>query len=325
MEDKIIIIGAGISGLSLAYHLEEMKFSNYLLLEAEAKAGGLCGSYELNGFTFDYSGHLLHMSTKPGLKLAQKLLGKNALAHKRRAFVHIYGEDLPYPFQNNLYGLQDAVVSECVKGALAAYKEKKIKDTTLFKNWALALYGEGICKHFMFPYNSKLWQTDLDKMTSAWRGKFIPESGLEDIIKGAYTRRNKDFGYNSGFLYPKEGGCGAICEGLLKKVNNLHLNSSAREIDFREKSVKAGGKKYSYDTLVSTMPLKTLGAIIKDPPPAVKKDFELLKHNSVYVLNLGVSCGTKDGHWYYFPQDKYPFYRAGVQSSFSPALAPRGA
>ncbi|MDR0734231.1 MAG: FAD-dependent oxidoreductase [Elusimicrobiota bacterium] len=325
MENKIIIIGAGISGLSLAYHLEEMKCRNYLILEAAAKAGGLCGSYELNGFTFDYSGHLLHLSSKQGLRLAQKLLGKNALAHKRRAFVHIYGEDLPYPFQNNLYGLRDAVVSECVKGALTAYKDKKIKDTTLFKNWALALYGEGICKHFMFPYNQKLWQTDLDKMTSAWCGKFIPAGTLEDIIKGAYTRRRKDFGYNAGFLYPKEGGCGAICGGLLKKAGNLHLNSEAKEIDLKEKSVKAGGKKYAYDTLVSTMPLKTLGAIIKNLPPPVKRDFELLKHNSVYVLNLGVSGGTKEGHWYYFPQDKYPFYRAGVQSAFSPALAPQGA
>lgn len=323
MENEIIIIGGGISGLSLAYHLEAMKRHNYTLFEAKAKPGGLCGSYELDGFTFDYSGHLLHVATKQGLKLAQKLLGKNALVHKRAAFVHIYGADLPFPFQNNLYGLDDAIISECVKGALAAYKDKKIKDTKLFKNWALALYGEGICKHFMFPYNAKLWQTDLGKLTSDWCCRFIPASTLEDIIKGAYTRRRKDFGYNATFLYPKTGGCNALCEGLLKKINNIKLGSEVSQIDLKNKTAHVNGKNFSYQKLVSTMPLKDLGGIIKNLPESIKKSFADLNHNSVYVLNLGVSGKTKDGHWYYFPEDKYPFYRIGIQSAFSPNNAPK--
>ena len=323
MENKITIIGAGISGLSLAYHLELMGQKSYTLLEAADKPGGLCGSYQLNNFTFDYGGHLLHMGTKAGLKIAQKLLGKNAAAHKREAFVHIYDKNLPYPFQNNLYGLDESIVSECVKGALEAYKGKEKRDTSLFKNWALANYGAGICKHFMFPYNQKLWQTDLGGLTSAWCGKFIPPSALEDIIKGAYTRRRKDFGYNSSFIYPKTGGCNAICEGLLKKISNLKLNSEVKEIDLKDKIIEAGGKKMPWQTLVSTMPLKHLGNITKGLPAAVKKDFDALAHNSVYALNLGVSGGAKAGHWYYFPQEKYPFFRIGIQSSFAADLAPK--
>jgi len=325
MENKIIIIGAGISGLSCAYHLEAAKERGYLLLEAKDKAGGLCGSYTQNGFTFDYSGHLLHIGTKAGLKLTQKLLGKNAALLKRKAFVHLCGAEQPFPLQNNLYGLPEDIIKECVQGALEAYKNKNGKDLHLFKNWALALYGAPLCKYFMFPYNQKLWRTDLNKLTSAWCGKFVPSCTLEDIIKGAYSRRKKDFGYNAHFFYPKTGGCAALCEGLQKKVTNLRLNHAVEEIDLKNKTLKAAGQVLPWQKIVNTMPLKELGAKIKNLPPAIKKDFETLKHNSVYALNIGFSGKTKDGHWYYFAEDKYPFHRVGVQSAFSPDMAPKGA
>ncbi|MDR0953114.1 MAG: FAD-dependent oxidoreductase [Elusimicrobiota bacterium] len=320
---KTLILGGGLSGLALAYNLEEKKDKDYLILEAAKKAGGLCASYTKDGFIFDYSGHLLHIANKQTLKLLQKLLGKNVLHHKRRAYVYFHGVKLPFPFQNNLYGLDDKFISECVKAALIAYKEKDIKDTQLFKNWALAQYGQAICKHFLFPYNQKLWQFDLNKMTSDWCGAFIPKTALEDIIKGAYTRRKKDFGYNANFFYPKTGGAGALADALLSKISNIKYSSKATSLDIENKTVHAGGKSYKYNKLVSTMPLTELGKITKKLPPQILKDFKALKHNSLYVLNLAVSGETKDGHWYYFAEDKYPFFRVGVQSSFSPNNAPK--
>jgi len=325
MENKTVIIGAGISGLSCAYHLQEKGFSNYSVLEASSEIGGLCGSYVKKGFTFDYSGHLLHVSSKYGLKLTQKLLGKNVNLLKRKAFIYIYGKTVPFPFQNNLYFMEDdKFISSCVQDALASYKNRKPKNSPMFSDWALALYGKSICEHFMFPYNKKLWQTDLKKMTSDWCTKFVPSSTLEDIIKGAYTKQKKDFGYNSHFFYPKTGGCKAICDALATKTANISLNSEVTEIDLKNKTVAAKGKKIKYDNLVVTMPLKAFGTAAKGLPAEIKKDFSLLTNNCVYVLNIAAKGKTKDGHWFYFPQDIYPFYRIGVQSAFSREAAPAG-
>ena len=57
---KVIIIGAGLTGLSAAYHLEKKGFNDYLIVEKEDSPGGLCRSIKQDGFTFDYTGHLLH-------------------------------------------------------------------------------------------------------------------------------------------------------------------------------------------------------------------------------------------------------------------------
>jgi protoporphyrinogen oxidase len=326
MQNQTIIIGAGVSGLSCAYHLQQAGRADYTVLEASPRYGGLCASYTKNGFTFDCSGHLLHIASKYGLKLTQKLLGKNVNLLKRKAFVHLYGKTVPFPFQNNLYFMEDdKFISSCVQDALLSYKQNKPKDAPMFKDWALALYGKSICQHFMFPYNQKLWQTDLKNLTSAWCGSFVPSSTLEDIIKGAYGKQRKDYGYNTHFFYPKTGGAQALCDALAKKTVNINLNTAVTQIDPKNKTVTANGKEISYKNLVSTMPLKTLGGIIKGLPADIKKQFSLLKHNTVYVLNIAATGKTKDGHWYYFAQDSYPFYRIGVQSAFSPANAPQGA
>ncbi len=55
----ILIIGAGLAGLSTAYHLGSK--DGYQICEKEGEVGGLCRSYEKDGFTFDYTGHLLHL------------------------------------------------------------------------------------------------------------------------------------------------------------------------------------------------------------------------------------------------------------------------
>ena len=74
MHTKILILGGGLTGLSIAYHLEKFGQTDYLVAERESAPGGLCGSIQKNGFTFDYAGHLLHLHTPYGKKLVKKLL-----------------------------------------------------------------------------------------------------------------------------------------------------------------------------------------------------------------------------------------------------------
>lgn len=324
MKTDTIILGAGISGLACAYYLKKEKHKNNILVyEAQDTVGGLCGSYQQNGFTFDYSGHLLHTSSRRGKYFVNKILGENKNILARQAYILTKGKRVDFPFQNNLRALDKADISACVCGAIKAFAKPK-KDISTFKNWALSLYGEGICKEFMFPYNSKLWNYPLNKLSSAWCGKFVPSGTLEDIIKGAYGKNTKKFGYNSTFIYPKEGGCGALCQNIAKEVENIRLNSAVKKIDINKKTFTANRHTNKYDKLISTAPLPELGKMIKGLPPEIKKHFKTLKHNSLYVLNIAFKGKAPKGHWFYLPEEKYPFYRVGIQSAFSNKSAPKG-
>src|SRR5437763_16989790 len=68
-----VILGAGATGLSAAYHFG----AGSMLLEREAKVGGLCRSIEDTGFTFDHAGHVMLSDDAYVQDLYRLLLGDN--------------------------------------------------------------------------------------------------------------------------------------------------------------------------------------------------------------------------------------------------------
>ena len=79
---KTIILGAGLSGISTAYFLQEEKaFEDITLLEMENTAGGLCRSIKKNEYIYDIGPHILFSKDKEMLNLMLSVLddGKNDL------------------------------------------------------------------------------------------------------------------------------------------------------------------------------------------------------------------------------------------------------
>lgn len=113
---ETIVIGAGPTGLSAAYHLGE----NSLLLEAGAKVGGWCRSIVDNGFTFDHAGHIMFSNDPYVHELYDLLLGDNVHWQDREAWIYSHDVYTRYPFQGALYGLPPAILKECIVGAIEA-------------------------------------------------------------------------------------------------------------------------------------------------------------------------------------------------------------
>src|SRR5262245_11930257 len=103
----IVIVGAGLAGLSTAYHLSG---TPYRLYEREEQVGGLCRSYQKDGFTFDYTGHLLHFRQPEIKALVERLLAGKLQKHSRKSFIYSHKTYTEYPFQVNTYGLPAEVV-----------------------------------------------------------------------------------------------------------------------------------------------------------------------------------------------------------------------
>jgi UDP-galactopyranose mutase len=112
----VVVIGAGPTGLSAAYHLGE----DALLIEQNDTVGGWCRSIEDGGFTFDYAGHIMFSKEEYVHKLYEMLLGDNVHWQDREAWIFSKGVYTRYPFQGALYGLPPEVIKECILGAIEA-------------------------------------------------------------------------------------------------------------------------------------------------------------------------------------------------------------
>ena len=322
---KIVILGAGLAGLSTAWHLKQ-KGIKPIVFEKEKAVGGLCRSKQVKGFVFDYDGHLLHFRNNYTLWLVKKLLKGNLVRHKRSAWINNFGIFSRYPFQANLHALPRPIASECLWGFIRAAKSGSSHNQLNFLKWINTTFGKGMAKHFMVPYNQKFWTVSLNRMICPWSDKFIPQPSLADIVNGFFANNKNSFGYNAIFWYPEKGGIALLPRALEKQVGEVSKNCCVSRIDLKKKEITIkGGAKEKFDILVMTIPLPELVKIIDPLPDKISKSFNRLRWNSIFNLNLGIEGPCQDGkHWVYFPHKKTSFFRVGFFHNFSNHLAPGG-
>ena len=321
------ILGAGLTGLSAAYHLQE----GYDIFEQESEAGGLCRTMERDGFLFDYTGHLLHLRQDSIKHLVQTLLPDLYQQHARKAVIYTQGRYVAYPFQANINSLAPKIIKECILGFVETLygSVSSSQETAIsFHDWVLHTFGAGIARYFMFPYNAKLWRTPLDQLAADWVSWSIPKPTLDEFLNGALGIQNRAFGYNPTFLYPKHRGTDQLPKAFLAHLSleHVHYRKKAIDIDVNTRTIRfEDGSTWTYERLISTLPLPALLALLRDIPQEIKQAGEQLRYVSVYDVNIGVKRpNISDVHWIYFPEPDYFFYRVGFPMNFSSAVAPQG-
>ena len=325
---KIVIIGAGLTGISAAYHLEQKGYYDYALFEKNDTIGGLCGTVFQDGFTFDYTGHYLHISDAYFGSMIEQLVGmENLNTVHRKSFIYSHDTYTKYPFQINLQGLPPRVIAECISGFVTRKKTRKKPET--FNDWVMQSFGKGFGKYFFNGYQKKIFGYDLKKITASWTGRFVPTTSLEQIIRGSlYNYDDAEVGYNATFLYPKHGGIVSWVQKIADHIKNpIATNMAVTSINAQNKTVTfANGHIEPYQHLITTMPLDHL---LKNMQEKSSNNLAAAANklicNSVINFNLGISRpNLSDKHWIYFPENQYPFYRLGFPFNSAQSMAPAG-
>jgi len=327
MDKRIIIIGAGPTGLGAAYRLNELGHSNWAIYEKSNRVGGLSSSFtDEHGFTWDLGGHVLFSHYPYFDSLVEKLLGDRFIEHRRECWIHLKNRWVPYPFQNNIRYLDPEDQLDCLIGLAGVWKGGKTAAN--FAEWIHETFGDGIARLFMLPYNFKVWATPPEKMDKGWIAERVSVVDFRKVLENVImSRDDKDWGPNSTFKYPVKGGTGALFKAFVPFIEQkLVLSKEVESIDTGRKIIRfPDGSTDNYDYLINTMPLDKLVGLIEPKSPSAVKAAEELHHNGVFVVGIGVkkpTVGTKC--WSYFPEGNVPFYRVTNFSFYSPWNVPDG-
>jgi protoporphyrinogen oxidase len=331
--DPVVILGAGLAGLSTARHMER---GPALVVEREQRIGGKATSRRRGGHTFDVTGHWLHVGDARVRRLVDELFDPGALVEiERRVAVYSHGEMVPYPFQANLHGLPLEVVRDClvdfVEAREALARGDGPKPRTL-DDFAVTRFGRAIARHFFVPYNTKLWGMHPDRLTATWSSRYIPVPDVAQIMGGAIGLTQEGIGYNARFFYPRAGGIDALPRALARAVDaaahaEVRLGTEVEQVDVARRRLKLAGQPEAqpYRALVSTIPLPELIARIPAVPGEIARAASALRSVPWRYLDVATkSPSPMPYHWVYVPENHIPFFRVGVYSNVVEAMAPPG-
>lgn len=328
MTDKprVVIIGAGPCGLACGRELSARGHERWTILELSSIAGGLASSiHDPQGFTWDHGGHVVFSHFGEFDRLLADVMGDDVLHHDRSSYVRFGDRWVPYPFQNNLRHLPPEVAHECVLGLIEAQGGDPTMD---FAKWMRVTFGEGITRHFMEPYNFKVWATPAEQMASNWIAERVSVVDYRRALRNLILNEDDiSWGPNNTFVFPATGGTGEIYRRLaLKLQDHIRFEVDVVEVDPGAKQIRlSDGSMVPYDVLVSTMPLDKLVRMLRSCPERLRKAADDLEHNGVYMVGIGYRTPLDDDKsWMYFPQQHAPFYRATNFAKYSPDNVPGG-
>lgn len=316
-----VILGAGIAGISAAYHLKQ-KGENSVIFEKDNDWGGLCGFFEIDGFRFD---RFVHFTFAKDEKIAELFAKSSPLyAHPPVSYNYWRGCWLKHPAQNNLAPLP---IEEKVKiiDSFVNRPRKDVAEISDYAEWLRVQYGDYFSENFPFAYTRKYWGVEAKQLETKWVGNRLHVSPLPEVLRGAFAEQQENFYYTKFMNYPKKGGFRSIMNECRKGLD-IRLNKKAVRIDTAAKQVEfADGTVENYDNLISSLPLPEIIKMISDVPENVQNAAKQLRWTCGYQVSLGFNRPDVAKYlWFYIYDEDVPPARVYSPNLKSPDNAPEG-
>ena len=316
-----VILGAGIAGISAAYHLKPQGESS-VIFEKNNDWGGLCGFFEIDGFRFD---RFVHFTFAKDEKIAELFAKSSPLyAHPPVSYNYWRGCWLKHPAQNNLAPLP---IEEKVKiiDSFVNRPRKDVAEISDYAEWLRVQYGDYFAENFPFAYTRKYWGVEAKQLETKWVGNRLHVSPLPEVLRGAFAEQQENFYYTKFMNYPKKGGFRSIMNECRKGLD-IRLNKKAVRIDTTAKQVEfADGTVEKYDNLISSLPLPEIIKMISDVPENVQNAAKQLRWTCGYQVSLGFNRPDVAKYlWFYIYDEDVPPARVYSPNLKSPDNAPKG-
>ncbi len=297
----IYIIGAGISGLSVANNLKK----EFTIFEKSDHPGGLATQYKSGNYWFDFSGHYFHFAAMEEIKKYVETFS-GFKEYKRDSKIYLSGKLIPFPIQYHL-----SYFSKKTGQLIFEEMKKRVKkDYNNLQDSLIGNFGETLYNIFFRPFMTKYYGRELSDIIPAMEKGSIPIPDLKSVEEGLNGKNFTDKGYNPVFYYPDDN-LRTFIENIERGVSGkIKYKETVLNIDLEKKKIRTDKEEYKFSEIVNTMPLKNLLSILT-PRPEWAGDINKLESTSTLVVNLILKKQRKDFHWVYLPEEFSRFYRAG--------------
>lgn len=335
--ERVIIVGGGIAGLSLAYELLKHN-KKVTIVESCSKVGGLCKSINFNDCRLDIGDHKVHLKDTDVDKKIREIVSPDKLTKiTRRGKLYLNGRYVDWPFTfSSLFQIPTAYGLKII---LDQFTKRQIDNPDNYHDELLSLYGPTLYYSFFHPLTKKFTKTDPKKLHYEWAFSSIrAATKIEDksflksyryLTEGTEKEAKQEFGIirflfqsliknleKEPFYYFRNG-FGTLTEAYTEKIISLGgeimTNSHITAFNLENNKIKQcmiNGQRYEMDKVVWTANPFDLCRLLKIEAPSLNY------LNSKFIYFLLRNCNKNHQTGYYADPD-ISFSRAAILSNHS--------
>lgn len=344
---KTVIIGAGVTGLALGNNLlkdsgdekkssEKSNKNSVLILEKNDFVGGICSSFETNGFTIDFGPHKL-FSLLPGvMDEFKEINGQDNLVVKKINSLFFLGKKFQFPIKplEMVKNISPKTISAGIGISLSMIKSQVVynlfgKSDLSFEDYLIKGFGKKAYQILFEGYAQKVW-ADPHSLSRDIAVTRIPVPNIKDLIKNTFNKKSQSKINAKEFYYHKFGMkhfVEKMAERVQQKNGEILLGQRIVSVTKEKEQfvIRTETEDFICETLVSTIPLDNLIGLYQFSNPEVRKTVSQLRYNNLSLIYLFFDMPEiiKD-NWIFFPELEFSFNRLSEQRSFSSFTVPEG-
>lgn len=308
MVQHVIVLGAGISGLSAAWRLGDNGIK-VDVFESNLSVGGLARTLREDRYCLDIGPHSFFSDDQQIVNIVLKLFNDKLQPNPRKVKFYYKGKFLDYPLttQSVLFqmGLSSGIRATLsfLKGKLFSYKRILAdgEDETV-EDWAIANFGEYLYRTFFKPYTEQFWKVPCSELSS----RSIPthtRMSFVNTLKLLFHRRIDKQGKSlieremRPTYYPDTGFAeiaGQIARRIKENQGRIHLGCEVTGVtEFSDGKMRifyrcnGQQREMESDYIISTIPLSLLAKMFSPPVPSeVLTSANKLEYRSLVVLGM---------------------------------------
>lgn len=305
---KILILGAGISGLSLAWFLKKRHGNNIeiTILEKSSRVGGWIQTRNQQGYLFELGPHscrpqgpgesTLHLIES--LNLQDQVITPDSAAKRRYLWMDHHLQPLP----NNLISM---FTSPLMRGLLPSlWKDlrtsRSSEEDEDIHSFFTRRFGEHIANQFIDPLVTGIYAGDPKKLSikscfPLWH-TWEQQSGsvLWGWLKSRKSRKNSSAFVRSlskAPFFSLKNGMETLPQELEKHLSGcIHKDSEVVSMNFASDFIgvdTADGRQWEADHVYSTLPARALANLLKPHRPEIYEQLNNIPSASTAIVSLG--------------------------------------
>lgn len=341
--EKIVILGGGITGLTVGWELSKRSKSPILIIEKTASTGGLAGSLRQRDWVFDFGSHRIHEQYDSEVfAIIKELLGDELLKRPRRGQIRVQGKFLDYPpsviqiltsfgFVTGLQFFWDFLISRNYSFLTQSRTGGRNRRTS-FEEYATRAVGKSLYESFYKPYALKLWGLAPAELSFEPAVSRVRKFEVRAIWKEVKKRLTGET-ITRSFYYPARG-FGQVAEKIreqfIENGGEILFESNVERLELKNDSeveaiqVRTAGttpRRVPVKLFISTAPIDVLHQLICSASDATERPALGLSWRSLRILYLFTPDKIPSEHeTYYFPEPDIIFGRVSEPAKYSPFL-----